>query len=70
MSVFKAMLNKDSLNKGDFVKPGDLDLNTDEETRWQDLQEKESRDLFAVVCDARWSNGTQHESDGHNFSQA
>jgi len=37
MSVFKAMLNKDSLNKGNFVKPGDLDLNTAEETRWQDL---------------------------------
>lgn len=66
MPVFKATLNKDS--QGGFVEHGDLDLNTAEETRRQDLQQIQSCDLLAVVRDARRSNGTQHESGGHNFS--
>jgi len=68
MPVFEAMLNRDS--QGGFVEHGDLDLSIAEETRRQDLQQMQSRDLLVVARDARWSSGTQHESGGHNFSQA
>lgn len=48
MPVFEATLNRDS--QGGFVEH--LDLNTTEETRRQDLQQTQSRDLLTVVCDA------------------
>lgn len=65
MPVFEATLNKDS--QAGFIE---LDLSTVEETRRQDLQQIQSRDLFAVTRDARRSSGTQHESGEHNFSYA
>lgn len=48
MPVFEATLNRGS--QGGFV--GDLDLGTAEEIRRQDLQQMQSRDLFAVTRDA------------------
>lgn len=67
MPVFEVTLSRDSQ---DFVEYGDLDLNTGEETRRQDLQQTQSRDLLAVARDAWRSSGTQHESGGHSCSQA
>jgi len=66
MPVFEATLNKNS--QGGFVVH--LDLNTTEETRRQDLQQTQSRDLRAIAgCGDARSSGTQHESGGYNFSQ-
>lgn len=51
MPVFEAALDGDSLGGLAEIE----DLNTAEETRWQNLQQTQSRDLcdlfFAVACD-------------------